>query len=113
MGKGATDAGTLVCELPALSRGLADLLWRGLIPRVCWRVPSFAIAIHSDSFVRGEFLRCVYRMVEGQGCFSSTRPVVELNVYVAPPSRCLTSADQAEAVADTLLNSTLAVFLNP
>jgi hypothetical protein len=50
---------------------------------------------------------------ERQSYFSSTRPDAVLNVYVAPPSWCLASADQAEAVADTLLNSTLSVFLNP
>jgi hypothetical protein len=57
--------------------------------------------------------RCAYRMIMNQSYFSSTRPVVVLNVYVAPPSWCLASADHAEAVADRLLNSTLSVFLNP
>jgi hypothetical protein len=55
----------------------------------------------------------VCRVIMSQGYFSSTRQAVVLNVYLAPPSWCLASADQAEAVANTLLNSTLSVFLIP
>jgi hypothetical protein len=45
------------------------------------------------------------RMQGRQSHFSSTRPVVVLNVYVAPPSWCLASADQAAVAGLTILIS--------
>jgi hypothetical protein len=52
-----------------------------------------------------------------QNYFSSTRPVAVLNVYLAPPSWCLASAEQAVAAAAALRRSlwaaSLAWFLWP